>query len=105
MPNDPIINDMLDRLIRAFDPLKIILFGSRARGEGRADSDVDLLVVMPEGTNRRAAAVAMRRRLADMPVAKDVIVTTPDEIDRQRNDVGSVIRPALIEGRVLHERR
>src|SRR5436190_22784541 len=101
MTSDPIINDMRDRLIRAFDPIKIILFGSRARGEARADSDVDLLIVMPDGTSRRAAAVAMRRQLADMPIAKDIVVTTPDEISRRRHVVGSVLGPALTEGKVL----
>jgi predicted nucleotidyltransferase len=104
MTSDPVINDVLERLVRAFNPLKIILFGSRARGDARSDSDVDLLVVMPDGTDRRAAAVAMRYRLADMPIAKDIVVTTPDEISRRRHVVGSVLGPALTEGKVLHER-
>jgi predicted nucleotidyltransferase len=98
-----IIDDVAQRLIQEFNPLKIILFGSRARGDFRADSDLDLLVVMPDGTDRHAAAVAMRRRLADLLTPVDVIVTTPQEIERRGNAFGSVLRPALRQGRVIHD--
>jgi predicted nucleotidyltransferase len=82
----------------------LILFGSRARGKARPDSDVDLLVVLDNGTDKRAAAIAIRRTLRDLPVGKDVIVTTPEELARRGNIVGSVLRPALREGRMLFER-
>ena len=104
MITDPIIDDAIQLLVRSFNPLKIILFGSRARGNARPDSDVDLLVVMPDGTDRRATAVAMYRRLADVPFAKDVIVTTPRDIERRFDDVSSVLLPAMEQGMVLHER-
>jgi uncharacterized protein len=103
--NDPIIDEMVERLVRSFNPLKIILFGSRARGDARPDSDVDLLVVMPEGTDRHLAAVSMLDRLADAALPKDILVTTPAEITARSHSVGSVLRPALREGKVLHERR
>lgn len=99
-----IIDDVAQRLIQDFNPLKIILFGSRARDDARQDSDIDLLVVMPDGTDRRVAAVAMRKRLADIPLSKDVIVTTPSQLRERGQVIGSVFRPALREGRVLHER-
>ena len=104
MMNDPIISDVVNRLVRSFDPIKIILFGSRARGDARPDSDIDLLVVMPDGTDRHHTAVEMRRNLADLSVPKDVVVTTPQEIRTRGQTIGSVLRPALREGRVLHER-
>jgi uncharacterized protein len=104
MTTDALIADATQRLIDTFHPLKIILFGSQARGEAGPDSDFDFLVVMPDGTDRRAMAVAMRYRLADMPMAKDILVTTPDEISRRRDVVGTVLGPALSEGKVLHER-
>ncbi|MDO8631666.1 MAG: nucleotidyltransferase domain-containing protein, partial [Phycisphaerales bacterium] len=56
-----------DRVIKAFDPLRLILFGSRARGTARADSDIDLLVVMPTVGNKRELAVEIRRVLRDLP--------------------------------------
>lgn len=95
---------MTERIARMFNPLRIILFGSHARGEAGPDSDIDLLVVLPEVANKRKAAVDIRRALADFPACKDVIVTTPDEISRRGNLVGDVLRPALKEGKVLYER-
>jgi uncharacterized protein len=62
-----------------------------------------LLVVLPEVANKRQAAVAIRRALADLPVTKDIVVTTPEEIARRGDLVGTVLRPALREGKVLYE--
>ncbi len=85
--------------------MRVILFGSRARGDAGPHSDVDLLVVMPDGIeDERRVTVEIRRLLRDMPVAKDVVVTTPEEIERRGDLVGTVLRPALREGKVLYER-
>jgi len=83
---------------------QIILFGSHARGEATDESDVDLLVVLSEVRDKRQAAVEIRRVLADLPVSKDIIVTTPDEIARRGHLVGTILRPALREGKVLYGR-
>ena len=100
--NNEIISTMTDRIIRDFNPMQIILFGSQARGDAHAHSDVDLLVVFPELVNKRKTAVDIRRILADLPVSKDILVTTPEELERQRNQVGSVLRYAQQEGRILY---
>ncbi len=99
-----IIQAMTERLVRDFDPLRVVLFGSHARGEAGRHSDVDLLVVLSEVEDKRQAAIAMREALADFLVPKDVIVTTPQEIARRGHLVGTVLRPALREGKVLYER-
>jgi predicted nucleotidyltransferase len=98
------IKIMAERIVRAYDPVKIILFGSHARGEAGPESDIDLLVVLPEVANKRQTAVAIRRRLTDLPVPKDIVVTTPEEIASRGDLVGTVLRPALREGKVLYER-
>ncbi len=98
------ISILIDRIARQFDPLRIILFGSHARGDAKAQSDIDLLVVLPSVQDKRKAAIEIRRALADLPVSKDIIVSTPDEIRRRGDSVGSVLRPALREGKVLYER-
>jgi uncharacterized protein len=98
------IQVMAERIGRDYDPVKIILFGSHARGEAGPESDIDLLVVLPEVANKRQAAVAIRRVLRDLPVPKDIVVTTPEEIARRGDLVGTVLRPALREGKVLYER-
>jgi uncharacterized protein len=63
-----------------------------------------LLVVLPEVANKRQTAVAIRCVLTDLPVPKDIVVTTPEEIARRGDLVGTVLRPALREGKVLYER-
>lgn len=96
---------MVDRIVGQFEPIRIILFGSRARGDANESSDIDLLVVVREVQDKRRAAVEMRQALRDLPVSKDVFVTTPDEIDERGNVVGNIIYEALREGRVVYERQ
>lgn len=99
-----IISEMVDRIVRAFRPEKVILFGSLARGDAGEESDVDLLVVLREIASKHDATVAILRELSDMPVFKDIVVTTPEEIAGRGEAIGSVLRPALMEGKVLYER-
>jgi len=94
---------MVERIVRAFAPLRIVLFGSRARGDAAEDSDIDLLVVLGSAANPRAAAVAVRRLLCDLPVAKDILLVSPGDIERRAGRVGDVLRTALAEGRVIYE--
>ena len=95
---------MTQRIVEGFDPDRIILFGSMARGDARADSDVDLLIVLPQVEDKRQAMVDILGSMADLPVATDVLVTTPEEIKRRGHLAGPLLRPALREGKVLYER-
>lgn len=95
---------MTERIVSGFQPERIIVFGSYARGEANEQSDIDFLVVMPDGTDRRQTAIAMLNALGGLGVAKDVVVTTPDEIARRGDVIGTVLRPALREGKVVYER-
>ena len=90
------------RRLRPFDPLKITLFGSRGRGDARAKSDVDLLVVLPRVEDKRVAADALRGALRGVPVAIDVFPVGVDEIERDGDSVGSFLYPVLREGRVVY---
>jgi predicted nucleotidyltransferase len=96
--------EMVRRIVEEFDPQKVILFGSYACGMAGPDSDVDLMVVMPVKGSRRQQRVAVRTALSRMGLAKDVFVVTPEEVKRHGGLVGSIIRPALREGKVLYER-
>ena len=96
--------EAIERIRQQFDPVRIILFGSWARGQARPDSDLDLLVVLPHVENKRRAAVEILRALNGLPVSKDIVVTTPEEIAERGNTIGHVLRPALREGKVLYER-
>lgn len=95
--------EMVERIVRRFDPLRIILFGSWARGDAQPDSDVDLLVVLPRVEDQRRATVEILRALNGVPASKDAVVTTPEEIAVRGNVVGLVLRPALQEGKVVYE--
>ena len=97
------VQTMVDRIVESFHPVRIVLFGSRARGTDTPDSDIDLLVVLQDVADKRRTAVEIRRVLSDMLVCKDIVVTTPDEIARRGDLPGSVLRPALREGKVLYE--
>jgi predicted nucleotidyltransferase len=104
MHTDDLIHEMTERIVAQYSPVRIILFGSWARGTATSGSDVDLLVVLPKVRNKRLAAVSIRRILADLPIAKDILVTTPQEIKQKGHLVGTYLRPALEEGKVLYER-
>ncbi|MEE9295109.1 MAG: nucleotidyltransferase domain-containing protein [Phycisphaerae bacterium] len=105
MNTDALMSILVKRVVERFDPLRLILFGSHARGTAHPGSDVDLLVVLPHVVDKRRVAIEIRRALSDFPLPKDIIVTTPEEIARRGDSVGSVLRPALREGKVLYERR
>ncbi|MGH8908160.1 MAG: nucleotidyltransferase domain-containing protein [Egibacteraceae bacterium] len=92
-------------IVREHDPLKVILFGSVARGEAGPDSDIDLLVVLPEAPfAERARMMGAVHRSIRAGVPVDVFVTDPEEIARRGHLTGTVLYPALHEGVVVHER-
>jgi predicted nucleotidyltransferase len=100
--NEALIEEVRRRLVARLQPVKVILFGSRARGNPAADSDLDLIVVLREGGSPGERGVLVRRALRDLDVAKDVLVYTPEEYERYRSYPSSVVHAALRDGIVLH---
>ena len=100
----PCLSLMIQRIVDRFEPLQIILFGSWARGDTHRWSDVDLLVVLADAPDKRQATIDALSELRDLLVPLDVIVTDSDEIRRRGDLVGTVLRPALREGKVVYER-
>lgn len=96
------LGDIVDRIVREFRPLRIMLFGSRARGDEHDGSDVDLLVVLPRVLDRRETNVALRRAASGAAISIDVFTTDPAEIERTGDSVGSFLHPVLREGRVIY---
>jgi predicted nucleotidyltransferase len=103
MVAESILSEATRRLVERFQPRRVILFGSQARGTGGDRSDVDLLVICDVGDDRRALMVAMDRALSGLEIARDIVVLTPEEFERDRNIPGTVARPASKEGRVLYD--
>jgi predicted nucleotidyltransferase len=94
--------ELVRRIIGVAKPLRIRLFGSAARGDMRRDSDLDVLVVMPEGTHRRQTAQALHEQMAGFPVPVDILVTTPAVLEQHKDDLGLVYRRILREGRDIY---
>lgn len=99
------INTMVSRIVRQFQPEKIILFGSHARGQALPDSDVDLLIVMPVTGSKRQKAVKIGVALHDIPIPKDLVVVTPEEFQWRKDIIGTIEWPASREGKVLYARQ
>lgn len=95
-PSDVIVGQMVQRLVAALSPERIYLFGSQARGDAGPESDYDLLVVIPTSTlPRYRRDQAAFHALLGIGVAKDVLVFTRDEFERQRQVLCSL--PATVE--------
>jgi predicted nucleotidyltransferase len=105
---DSLIGAMVDTIVREADPDKVILFGSRARGNAREDSDVDLLIVETEpfGTqrSRRKETARLYLALRKLAIPKDLLLYSRDEFERLKDSAHHIVGRALREGRVLHER-
>ena len=98
------LKEAVRKIVSEFDPEKIILFGSYAYGKPTPDSDLDLMVVMETKERPHKRAVALRKILKNLGVPKDIIVKTPDEFERFRDIIGTIVYPAAHKGRVLYER-
>ena len=98
-----VLQEATRRLVERFEPTQIILFGSQSRGTADDRSDVDLLVVCSLKGKKRELMVAMDRALCGLGIARDVMVLTPEEYERDRHIPGTVARPAWLEGKVLYD--
>lgn len=98
------IRKMVVRIVERFDPDRIILFGSAARGEPGPDSDVDLLVVVPVEGLKREKQLEIRKALRAIRTPVDIVVSTPEEFAWRKEIVGTIEYPAVKEGRVLYAR-
>ncbi|MDP2183223.1 MAG: nucleotidyltransferase domain-containing protein [Actinomycetota bacterium] len=103
-PSSDVPPEIIECLVSGFDPLQIILFGSRATGEGDESSDFDLLVVLPEVTDKHATMVAMLLALGHFAVPVDAVPTDPAEIASRGHVSGTVLATALESGKVVYER-
>ena len=97
-----VVDRLVEQIVEAVHPLRIVLFGSVGRGDADFDSDIDVLVVMPDGAHRRHTAQHLYREIRGLGVPFDVLVATPDDLSRHKDDIGLIYRTVLQEGREVY---
>jgi predicted nucleotidyltransferase len=97
-----IIDELVQRIVEEVHPLRIILFGSAAKGEVGRSSDIDLLVVMPEGVHRRRIAQRLYQNITRSGVSFDILVATPADLQKHKDNIGLIYRTILQEGREVY---
>ena len=99
----PPIEFIIKRIVEAFHPRRIVMFGSRARGEAHPDSDLDLMVEMESDLSPPRRAMAIDALFGLRGWSMDVLVYTPSEVEQQRRYRNSLLRIIEAEGKVLYE--
>ncbi len=99
------LRDVTQKIIKAYNPERIILFGSFAYGEPTEDSDVDLLIIMDSDERPAVRSSRISKLLRPRPFPMDILVRTPQEIQHRRNMSDHFIEEILERGKTLYERR
>jgi predicted nucleotidyltransferase len=101
-PDEQVLTELVSRLVQTIKPLRIILFGSAARNEMGPNSDIDVLLIMPDGVHRRRTAQAAYRSLRGLGFAKDIVVVTESDVREHSDNPSLVLYPALRQGKELY---
>lgn len=96
------IREAVDRIVRASRPSRVLLFGSYARGDVDADSDLDFLVVEPVVEDRHAEMGRLREAVGNVGIGVDVLVYSEAEVEERKDWCTSPVYWALREGRTLY---
>jgi len=99
------LNNIVKKIIEAIHPYRIYLFGSRARGTAREDSDIDLFILADMPEERRKRSIRIRRLFPKRDFSLDVLVFRPEEFERQKILTNSISYIVSREGKVLYDRR
>jgi predicted nucleotidyltransferase len=97
------LQEVTRRIVRVAKPSRLLLFGSAASGRMTKDSDLDILVVVQGPVDHRRIAQEIYRNLRGVGVAVDVVVATEEELQNYGQRAGTILKPALQEGRVIYE--
>ena len=102
---DPVHEEIVRRIARIAQPERIILFGSRARGQAQSTSDYDLLIIQESEEPRYRRAVSLYQELADVPAEIDILVYTPAEAAEWSAVPQAFVTTAIREGKPVYERK
>ena len=101
-PDSEELQRLINGIVTAVQPLRILLFGSAVRGTMHDRSDLDVLVVVPDGSHRRHTAQKIYTTVRGVGVPFDVVVATPSDLERYADHVGLIYRTILEEGREVY---
>lgn len=101
-PSNKILKQLTQDIVNRVHPLRIILFGSAARGTAGPDSDIDLMIVMPNGVHRRHTAQKLYREIHGIRVPFDLVVATPEDFERYGDHPCLIYKQVLSEGKEIH---
>ena len=101
---EDLLEEIVQRIVHVVDPEKIILFGSRVRGDSRVQSDLDVLVIMESTEPRSQRSIPLFGALSDIMIPMDILVYTPEEVREWSNVRQAFPTTAVREGKVLYER-
>jgi uncharacterized protein len=101
-PSTEAIDKVVRKIVELVHPLSIILFGSSARGEAKPESDIDLMVVMPEGVHRRKTAQFLYQHISGIKTPFDIVVATPRDLEKHKNNVGLIYKSVMREGKEVY---
>jgi len=97
-----LLGDLTQRIVDAVHPLRIILFGSAGQGMIGPDSDLDVLVVVPDGTHRRQTWRRICAKMWGFKMPTDIVVSTPSDITRHKDDPSLIYAAALSDGKEIY---
>ena len=101
--DEPLLGEIVRRVLTVARPDRIILFGSASAGQMTRDSDIDLLVVEPEPANPHQQRVDIRAAVGDVGYPVDIVVIATDRFERTKRFIGGIAYPADKYGRVLYD--
>jgi predicted nucleotidyltransferase len=105
--SEQVIEGMVQAIVEEVRPRRIYLFGSRARGNQTADSDIDLLIVEDQEfgpqRSRWSELKRIRKALRPFRIPKDILVYSQDEFETWEDSINHIVAHAVREGRLLYE--
>lgn len=103
MSDSDVIKAITERIVNGFHPQRIILFGSRARGDAGARSDYDILVIMPLTKTRRVLMGEIDNSLWGLGIGRDIVILSDEEYNDTRDIPGTIAQVADKEGITIYE--